>query len=141
MYRLFPLILLLLVLTECRFPKFEKPNEDISDVPQYGVVFYEIDNEATIWVNDQEVFQNESNLSSTDNKIIVDLQEHLRRGVNKLDIKLKDIPNDRCLVNTWSISYDIYEKGKIMDYWQEKNPNNDECKEEYKVEKTYELRY
>ncbi len=110
-------------------------------MPQYGVVFYEIDNEATIWVNDQEVFQNESNLSSTDNKIIVDLQEHLRRGVNKLDIKLKDIPNDRCLVNTWSISYDIYEKGKIMDYWQEKNPNNDECKEEYKVEKTYELRY
>ena len=141
MYRLFSLILLIVVLTQCRFPKFEKPNEDTSDVPQFGVVFYEIDNEATIWVNDQEVFQNESNLSSTDEKIVVDLRPHLQKGVNKLDIKLLDTPNDRCLVNTWSISYDIYEKGKILDYWAESNPKNDVCAEEYKVEKTYEIRF
>jgi len=129
------------MLCECRFPKFEKANNDDSNVPEFGVVFYEIDNEATIWVNDKEVYKNESYLSPTDPKIVVDLEPFLRKGSNKLDIKLLDTPNGRCLVNTWSISYDIFELGKILDYWAESNSPGDNCVEEYKVEKTYTLSY
>ncbi len=130
-----------LLLQGCRFPKFEKPGDDVSGIPEFAIVFYEIDNEATVWVNSEEVFQNESNLASTDQKIVVDLKPFLKRGINRLDVKLKDIPNDRCLVNTWSVTYDIYSYGKIVDYWSEANPANDVCAEEYKVEKSYNLEY
>ncbi len=133
--------MLLLSIFSCRFPKFEKPSEDTSDIPSEAIVFYAIDNEVTVWVNGEQVYQNGTLLSASDPKVIFELKDHLKRGNNVVDVKLKDKPNDRCLVNTWTVAYDIYVNGKILDYWSESKPANDVCQEEYKVERTHEIQF
>lgn len=132
-----PAFLLFVLFLACRFPTFEQPSDDVSDIPDQAIVFYAIDNEVTVWINDSEVYKYSAILSSTDPKIVVDIKPYLQKGRNKIEVKLKDIPNARCLVNTWAITYDIYSDGKILDYWTEKRPPNDECAEEYKVEKEH----
>lgn len=130
---------LLLVLGACRFPKFEQPGakSESVEIPANAIVFFEIDNYAVVLVNDVEVFRNESNLSPENPSIVVDLKQFIRRGENKVEIKLLDTPNNRCIVNTWAISYDLYTNGEIADYWSQQNEPDDACVEEYKVEKVH----
>ena len=134
-------LLTCLVLSGCRFPKFEKPADKGEDyeAPEYGIVFHEIDNEAQVYVNDQLVWQTDELLKADMKKVVVDLQPSLRRGPNTINIKLLDHPGSSCLNNEWKVNYDLYSQGEIFDYWSQDSKYEMDCTEGVKVDKTHDL--
>ena len=130
--------ILVLATFSCGFPKFQNPNESPLEVPDYAVVFNEVDDFATLVINGKEVFQNERIHYASDDPIIVDIKSHLRVGNNTIAITLTDTPKGQCLNNTWNINFDIYSGGELYEYWQQRDEKG-ECEDGVKVEKEYTL--
>ncbi len=131
------LMVFVLLIGSCRFPKFKDPNEKKISIPDYAVVFNEIDNFATLTINGEEVFVNETLLRSADDPVVIDIKSHLKPGDNSIQIQLMDTPRGQCLTNEWNINYDIYGNGELFDYWQQRNEPGDNCADEIKVSKEY----
>lgn len=130
-----------LLMLACRFPKFEKPVDTGENyvTPEFGIVFHEIDNEAQVFVNDQQVWQTDELLRADMDKVVVDLQPHLKRGENTINIKLLDHPGSSCLNNEWKVNYDLYSDGEIFDYWSQDSKYEMDCTEGVKVDKSHAL--
>ncbi|MEM9328035.1 MAG: hypothetical protein AAGA85_20380 [Bacteroidota bacterium] len=133
-----PLVLIILVYA-CTFPKFKNPNEASVAFPEYSVVFNEIDNFATLTINGEQIFRNETIIRAADKPIVVDIKESLQVGDNTIQITLFDDPASQCLSNEWHINFDIYSKGELFEYWQQRNEPGDQCEEGIKVDKTFTL--
>ena len=134
----FLLFVCLLILIGCRFPTFEKPvavqSEDL--LPKDCIVFYAIDNEVLVSLNDRELFMNKRILTQDDDRVVIDLKSQLQTGRNTIKIQLRDTPSE-CLHNRWEIIYDIYQDAEIVDYWRENGDEDATCEEAVKVEKTH----
>lgn len=90
--------------------------------PQNKIVFYNIDDFVTLEINDLIIYQNKSNENAPDIYKEINLDPHLKEGINKVIIRLRNQPCDDCPYNPWSLGFEIHKKGDYFDeYFKESN--------------------
>ena len=86
-----------------------------NDTAKNAIVFNVIDNQALIYVNDELIFDS-GVMAKFDLQLDVDLNKYLSKKNNVVKIVLNNELCDDCMSNPWSISYEIYENGEMVDY-------------------------
>lgn len=97
--------------------------------PRNSFVFYKIDNQAQIFINDELAWDSGVIEGAPDLNMEVDINPFLTDGSNTVTVKLLNTRCDQCLSNHWAIQYDVYDNGEYMDFVYENGDDKAEVVE------------
>lgn len=83
--------------------------------PQNMIIFYNIDDYVTLEVNGQIIYQNDTNDNAPNIYKEVNLDKYLKKGSNKVVIRLKNAGCSDCPDNPWSLGFEIHQNGEYVD--------------------------
>ncbi|MBV6646620.1 MAG: hypothetical protein KI790_14280 [Cyclobacteriaceae bacterium] len=133
------------LITSCSAPQkntmqeAEAPQTPAVEIPSEAIVFSRIEDEVTVLVNSEEVYNLKKILRTTDPQVILDLDPYLKPGTNEVRIKLWDNADGKCRTNHWGIVYELYNQGEAVDFWSESDDPTSVCEDGFKVDNTHEV--
>ena len=83
--------------------------------PQNMIIFYNIDDFVSLEVNGKIIYKNDSNDNAPNIYKEVSLDNYLKKGSNKVVIRLKNAGCEDCPDNPWSLGFEIHQNGEYLD--------------------------
>lgn len=95
-----------------------------SEIEDYWIKFYKIDNQVKVYVNSKEVFDSNTNGEKIEKEISFGLTKYLSKGNNQIKIELYNDPLFEGYTGFdkhWELFYELFKKDIPVEYFHEKD--------------------
>lgn len=85
----------------------------------YSIVFYNLDNYAKIYIDDELVINTQELTTKTDTEVLVDLSEHINKNSKIIKVEGYNDDCNSCSFNPFEVIYEIFKDGEGIEYVSE----------------------
>lgn len=85
----------------------------------YSVIFYELDNYALVYLDDQLICDSREKVSEQSDQFLLNLNPFISESSPRLKVEIYNIDCGSCQVNNYELVYEIFKDGEGLEYVSE----------------------